>query len=191
MQNTKQKTTSSKVIAVRQRRKRSGNKKHFVSYQEARKICKKNGIDTVQQYSEMYKKLGLPSCPNKHYDEWVNWYHFLGKSKDRFLSYQESVELCKKSGVKNQTDYKKLRSKRSDLPSYPANQYEEFTNWYEFTGRIKPGSASMEQHKKWLNGKTAEWWMQEGHRQYKDKGASSRTDRIFGKPFSYFTGRSE
>jgi len=191
MPNIKQKTKSSKAVTLRQKRKRSGKKKNFVSYQEAQKICIANNIDTVQKYAEMYKSLGLPACPNKHYDNWTNWYDFLSKSKDRFLSYQEAVDLCKRLGIKNQSDYKELQLKRHDLPSAPSNQYDEFTNWYEFTGRVKPGSASMSQHKKWLEGKTAEWWMSEGHRQYKDQGASSRPDRIFGKPFSYFTGRSD
>lgn len=161
----------------------------FIRYENAQNICEKNNIYSVAQYRKRYKEFdGLPSNPQKHYDEWVSWTEFLNSSNGRFLSFEDAKKICEENEIDNRLEYEELRKKRRDLPSAPSKQYkDEWISWYDFLGKKNPGSASEEQHKKWMQGKTAQWWMEEGHKIYKDQGASSRPDRIFGKPFSYFT----
>ena len=57
--------------------------KTFPTYEEAQRIVKENGINSVSEYKSLYKELGLPSEPGRFYKDkgWIDWYSFFGKHK--------------------------------------------------------------------------------------------------------------
>ena len=55
-------------------------KTKFLKYNELRKEVKKYNINSQKEYLEK-RKSNWPSKPYRHYKEWIDWHHFLGKEK--------------------------------------------------------------------------------------------------------------
>jgi len=123
----------------------------FPSYQEAKRIVGEAGIKSCKVYQKSYRKLKLPSLPEKYYrgKGWTNWNVFLGKEKFIFPSYQEAKRIVEKNGIKSQSEYlavyKKLR-----LPSGPSKYYcgKGWVNWNVFLGKKKVIFPSYEEAKR-------------------------------------------
>jgi DNA-directed RNA polymerase subunit H (RpoH/RPB5) len=68
--------------------------KSFVSYEEAQSIIKEKGILTVEKFRLLLKSTerpqGVPSNPDKYYDEWISW-------KDFFDTRGKLNKLARKS----------------------------------------------------------------------------------------------
>ena len=59
------------------------SKVSYPTYEEAQRIVKENGINSLADYKSSYKDYNLPSSPNVFYKDngWIDWYDFLGKSR--------------------------------------------------------------------------------------------------------------
>ena len=59
------------------------SKVSYPTYEEAQRIVKENGINSINDYQSSYKELGLPAAPYTSYKDkgWIDWYDFLGKSR--------------------------------------------------------------------------------------------------------------
>ncbi len=73
--------------------------KKYPTYEEAQRIVQENGIKGKNEYMASFKELGLPSDPNKSYENkgWVDWYDFLGKTKKISSEERERRILTKLS----------------------------------------------------------------------------------------------
>jgi hypothetical protein len=122
----------------------------WVSYLDAKKIIKTQGIKTSREYKAMDKKfrlsLKLPACPHRMYADkgWEGWPVFLGTSKegekykiDNFVSFSEAKNIVKAQGIKASSGYramdKKLRFSLK-LPTHPEKSYKDkgWEGWAHF-----------------------------------------------------------
>ena len=57
--------------------------KTFPTYEEAQRIVKENGINSINEYKSSYRELGLPANPHVFYKNrgWIDWFVFLGKPR--------------------------------------------------------------------------------------------------------------
>ena len=110
----------------------------YPSYEEAKNIIQKRGVNTQKEYNSIYKELGVPACPQQSYADkgWIDWYDYLGKSSPSYPSYEDAQRIVKEAGIKSitqyQASYKELR-----LPSNPNGYYsgKGWTNWNDFFGQ--------------------------------------------------------
>ena len=111
----------------------------FPTYEEAQRIVQENGINSQADYKSSYKELGLPAIPQKSYKNkgWVDWYSFLGKSKNSFPTYEEAQRIVQENDI-NSVNYKSSY-KELGLPSVPENTYKNkgWIDWYDFLGKSR------------------------------------------------------
>ena len=58
-----------------------------------------------------------------------------------YMSFEEAKEMVKKFNIKHMSEYQKLKGNKTlppDIPYAPSYVYREYTDWYDFTGRIRP-----------------------------------------------------
>ena len=111
----------------------------FPTYEEAQRIVQENGINSQADYKSSYKELGLPAIPQKSYKNkgWVDWYSFLGKSKNSFPTYEEAQRIVQENDI-NSVNYKSSY-KDLGLPSAPDVFYKDkgWIDWYDFLGKSR------------------------------------------------------
>lgn len=75
------------------------DKKEFPSYEEAQRIVQERGVKDVRMYKASYKKLGLPSAPEKHYKNngWTGWSNLFDKAPKTSLNERKYRILTKLS----------------------------------------------------------------------------------------------
>lgn len=141
-------------------------RKDYLSYDEARALMIENGIKTLGDYAVFYKKLKsegkniLPASASQYYSlrgEWINSYHFFGKSgltdmekHENFLPYDDAKKLVNDLGIKTLTEYKTYikASGNTSLPSHPERVYgNKWVNRYEFFEKEKATPLSYEEAK--------------------------------------------
>lgn len=112
--------------------------KNFPSFKEAKRMVREMGIKTSMEYYSSFKKLGLPSNPDKKYsNEWISWADFLDKDGIVFPSYKEAREIVIDKGISSMSEYKKSYKSLS-LPCNPNTVYgSEWVSWYDFLGKSK------------------------------------------------------
>ena len=80
---------------------------------------KKNHIMYIYDPPEYFTKKGV----------WTNWYNFLGIDTTNFIQSKNDWEdFCKKNNVKTLDDYNNLCNINKQLPKYPNEFYNNFTN---------------------------------------------------------------
>lgn len=113
-----------------------GKTEQFPSYDKAKEIVLKNGILSRRMYDSEYKKLGLPSAPNRTYKEkgWDSWDSFLGK--ERALTYEEALRIVQENGIKDKEEYLSSYEKLG-LPKNPNRTYsgKGWIKWDYFLGK--------------------------------------------------------
>ena len=59
------------------------SKVSYPIYEEAQRIVKENGINSINEYKSSYRELGLPANPHVFYKNrgWIDWFVFLGKPR--------------------------------------------------------------------------------------------------------------
>lgn len=79
---------------------------HYPCYEEAQKIVKERGIQSVPEYKSLYMELGLPSHPYRQYKEdgCNSWNEFFGKARRTIYKKKE----YKKRGSSNVRKYRIL-----------------------------------------------------------------------------------
>jgi len=108
--------------------------KQFLTYKQAKALCRKKKIKDSIEYKKFRKGTKLPSEPYYYYKGWINWYDFLGTqhpSKRVFLKYKLAVKWNKKNKIMTSGEYAKKRIR--SLPAIPSN-YPEWKGWGEYLG---------------------------------------------------------
>ena len=102
---------------------------------EASRIAQEKGITKVEEYQANYKRLRLPSNPDRFYkEEWQSWGHFLGTGKDYPETLREASRIAQEKGITKVEEYR-ANYKRLRLPSNPDRFYkEEWQSWGHFLG---------------------------------------------------------
>ena len=128
----------------------------YPSYEEAKSIVQEKGFTCAEDYMLNHKEIGLPCAPYSFYKDsgWVDWYDFLGKSKqttqeDRkynlFKKLAINPVLLKDAPLKVLYIYfSKFRGITDGITSLLAtSSYEERLNWVkEQLNSLKDGSLS-------------------------------------------------
>ena len=116
------------------------SKVSYPTYEEAQRIVKENGINSINDYKSSYKELGLPAGPNMFYKGkgWINWPDFFGRSKFSYPTYEEAQRIVQENGITSQTDYKSSYQALR-LPSDPYVSYKDkgWIDWYDFLGKSR------------------------------------------------------
>jgi len=107
----------------------------YPKYDEAQRILKEKGINSIPKYKASYKALGLPSAPERHYNGhgWTGWHDFFAKERKEFPPYEEAKRIVLEKGIKNIGEYK-ASYKEVGLPSAPEKHYKKsgWTCWSNF-----------------------------------------------------------
>ena len=128
------------------------HKKSFRSFSEAKEWTRQQNIGSLSQWSKL-KKEGLrpddiPAWPQDVYEEWVDWYDWFGKEKNKWLPFKEARKYARSLGLKNGTEWNKhhLEVKPEGIPRYPPREYEaDFIDWPDWLGTSKSGSWQREE----------------------------------------------
>ena len=123
----------------------------FMTYNEAVKFNKKNGIESQSIYKK-YRLANnvkrLPSNPNSTYKNngWTTWGEFLGTKaiapfNKKFISYQKAKEYAISKGFNTSKDWQehiKRGEKPDNIPASPGHNYpNEWEGWELFFGKEK------------------------------------------------------
>jgi len=97
------------------------------------------------------RPLPLPSNPNRHYEQFINWGDWLGTGRYHggFLPYEEARAFTQKFNLKSFREWQKWskHSRPPNIPSVPNEYYKEWKNWGDWlgTGRHKNGFLPFEE----------------------------------------------
>jgi superfamily II DNA or RNA helicase len=110
---------------------------HKEKYALIRDLNKELNLKSKREYEDSkLKHLNFISDPDLYFKEhWTCWYEFLGIDISLFPQTKaEWKEEVKKLGICSREDYEKLHI--HNLPLYPEQMYEDYTNWnLEFNTR--------------------------------------------------------
>lgn len=71
-------------------------------------------------------------------ETWKGWDHFLDKEnvkQTKYLSYQIAASVCKRSGIRNYTDFNNWKERPDNIPRRPNREYgEQWKGWHRFLG---------------------------------------------------------
>ena len=116
------------------------SKVSYPTYEEAQRIVKENGINSINDYKSSFKELGLPALPNEFYKGkgWIDWPSFFGRSKVSYPTYEEAQRIVKENGINSINDYKSSY-KELGLPAAPYTYYKDkgWIDWFVFLGRSR------------------------------------------------------
>jgi superfamily II DNA or RNA helicase len=114
----------------------------FYSFQEARAVVMKNKIKSKEEYYELKKRDPmLPNSPKTKYNEFSNWYHFLGKEQKDFYTLVVLKAILKEKGIKTQKAYKNYLKIDHRAPSNPNSHYaNEWKSFGDLFGTNKVSS---------------------------------------------------
>tara|TARA_B100000700_G_scaffold104150_1_gene117649 strand:+ start:9534 stop:14033 length:4500 start_codon:yes stop_codon:yes gene_type:complete len=121
----------------------TGKKKstRYPSLREASEAAQSLGITSGVEYIARYKEdPHLPLNLNRTYaDEWVDWFHFLGKEKpSRYPTWREASEAAKSLGITSSSEYASRYKEDSNLPADPQRFYSnEWQSWHHFLDKPK------------------------------------------------------
>lgn len=119
------------------------------TYEEAQAACRRLKITKSSEYALFYKKdPGLPRSPHQLYAGrgWIDWYHYLGKRRFPWYSYNEARRVCRELNIRSNNDYCARYREDKRLPSAPERVYLGigWVDWYEFIGTRKAEDFSLD-----------------------------------------------
>lgn len=113
----------------------------FLSYDEAKVICRKNKVNNSRDYLNRYKDIhpNLPSNPWTIYKNkgWTSCDIFLGRF-EKYLSYEEASDICIDNNVRGITDYRaRYKDIHPLLSSAPGRVYADkgWVDWKTFLNK--------------------------------------------------------
>ncbi len=114
----------------------------MASYKEAQQIVRIAKIKSSSEYYKWYKKSPerIPSYPPRKYiKNWNGWSSFLG-AYQKFATYEEAKHIIQGMGITTCVGYKAwYANSEIKLPASPQIMYKEWTNWYDFFGKVPNG----------------------------------------------------
>ncbi len=124
----------------------SPDQKRFYTFSEAKRIVNFKNIQNKEEYYQLAKSDPLlHTNPAKKYNEFIDWYDFLGKPKKDFYTFNELKNIVRNSAIKTQIEFKQLKKQDPKIPSQPEKSYKsEWTNWGEFLGTKKIANQNRE-----------------------------------------------
>ena len=180
--------------------------REFLSYEEAKKIIhplKLNGSDGWQLYCKSGNRPdNIPSNPNSHYKEWVDYVDWLGtetirKKRGNFLPFKEARDFVRSLHFKSQIEWSHYASRERPkfIPSTPSVIYkDEWIDWGDWlgTGSIATQQRqflSFEEAKKYLrplNIKSTNEWKKYCKSGNKPNNIPSVPKKVYGDMFIGF-----
>ncbi|MFN5183970.1 MAG: DEAD/DEAH box helicase family protein [Bacteroidota bacterium] len=121
-------------------------KKNFLSFEDAKDLLKKLGIDSSKKYRDAYGKGlikdKLPNSPHLIYKaNWTTWGDFFGTSatsKKEFMSYNEAKKIVRLQKIKSNKEWRefcKSPLRPTNLPVAVERFYmREWNGWADFLG---------------------------------------------------------
>ncbi len=111
-----------------------------LSYRKAVKAVRQAKWQTAREYNRKYKEVqGLPSAPDKVYEEWVSWDEFFGRKKPCFLSFEEAKLALQPLKLRTSKIYMEWCRQRPEFPQRPDTVYREsWEGWLDYLGH-RPG----------------------------------------------------
>lgn len=111
----------------------------FPSFSELRKEVIKYKFKNLYEYQKVKKKKPhWPRNPDIYYysSGWCGWHHFLGKTKEPYLSFEQCRKEVIKKGISSISEYQSKR--KSNWPSNPNVYYaKQWKGSYHFLGKKK------------------------------------------------------
>lgn len=123
---------------------RSGRKRDWLSFEEARSIVHSLGIRRYAEWKEYIKSdqrhPRIPTNPNMVYkEEWLGWSNWLNRSP--WLPFDEAREYVQTLGLKSYREwieYCKSGQKPENIPSSPKTVYpDDWVDMYDWLGIYK------------------------------------------------------
>ena len=113
----------------------------YPTWQEASVATIHIKIPTQEVYRVRYKEDSrLPAKPEERYQDFPNWYVFLGKrTRSPYPTWQEASAAAIRLGITTVTEYRTEGRYKEDnrLPVHPHQKYADFPGWTEFLGHHK------------------------------------------------------
>jgi hypothetical protein len=137
-----------------------------------------------------YKNQGAVPSPYQCFKKPWSWFtgndrlsRKMADAEQHRIWFRENGYTQKTWGTEGYVKYKNQGAVRNPDQKFPIP-------WKWFTGNDERTRkrASAEQHKKWMWGKTTEWWNTIGYPKYKSKGAVYDPAQKYRKPHSWFNG---
>lgn len=119
----------------------------YATYDEAKTAVQKIGPSTRTDYQKKRRKDSkLPSHPHLLYagKGWVSWQDFLSQ-QPAYSTFDDAKNAARRLGIKNQSQYAKLRVTDSGLPRHPDIYYSNsgWKGWHDFLGVSKSSSYTL------------------------------------------------
>lgn len=118
-----------------------------IDYPSARKYSLGLGLRSKTEWFEYFKihkrPNNIPANPLERYKNkgWVNWYHWLGKIKEDFLSFEMARKIVRGFRFGGRCEYHKWLQDNpiKNIPSAPFMVYKkEWVDWYDWLGKKRP-----------------------------------------------------
>lgn len=118
----------------------------FVSYDVAKQYAIKNKVITKADWNKLMSSADAPSDMPRNVEQyyigkgWVDWYHFTGRKKIEFVSYEEARILVANLKIKGENDWRKLPKNMEifdQVPRAPRSYYKEkgWISWPHFLSK--------------------------------------------------------
>lgn len=117
----------------------------YATWQEASEATIRLGIAAAKDYYGNYKKDPcLHSAPDLYYEEFPGWGVFLGNGRsvrssgEIYSTCAQASKAAKSLGIKSASEYARRYKEDPQLPSAPAQRYNNFSSWGKFlkTGNV-------------------------------------------------------
>ncbi|MBB5293410.1 integrase repeat-containing protein [Deinococcus metallilatus] len=126
-----------------------GTARRFLTLEEASAAVQAQGYQSSAEYEARYQEVeGLPSNPDRFYEEFPGWGTFLGTGRTRRqptpLSFAEARTLARSLGLGSSTEYFQKVQEDHRLPTRPT-AFPEWQGWEDFLqlpGRLSYIEAS-------------------------------------------------
>ncbi len=144
-------------------------RRKYGTYEEHQEFAKKNKLTSQKEWEKFYKNNDIPLSINSNpwrffKDIWkknggiIGFFqsgHLKNRIKGGYVSYKECTEICRKNGIRSQTEYGEffvssydlLKKQKTRIPANPQDWYEKnWISWRVFLGVIGDGKSTWLKH---------------------------------------------
>lgn len=145
-----------------------GMDRKFLTFAEAKKLCKKLGVRTESEYRQIIPGNNLPWHPKKQWREWKGWDDFLDRKQSFYTDFQMVRSILKKDSVTTKEEYLQsiIQKRRSSITKggvksavyyakFPVNPdihfSQEWKSWDHFFGKKWSRNGKSFVNGKWVD----------------------------------------